>query len=99
MSALIEEVRTILRSKQYSIKTEKAYLDWIKRFIRFHDYQHPKSMGKTQVEEFLSHLATHRRVSAATQNLALCSLFLNAFIRGRHSNCARATWPQRFKNN
>jgi len=74
MSELIEEVRVILRSKQYSIRTEKAYLDWIRRFIRFHDYQHPKSMGKTEVEEFLSHLAANRKVSAATQNQALCGL-------------------------
>jgi len=52
-----------------------SYCDWIIRFVKFHGYQkHPKDMGKSEIEAFLSHLATHRRVSASTQRQALNAL-------------------------
>lgn len=58
----------------YSLRTEEAYVDWIKRFILFHDKRHPRDLGAPAVEAFLTHLATDRNVSANTQNQALAAL-------------------------
>lgn len=74
MSPFIESIRVVLRTKQYSLKTEKSYLYWVRYFIRFHHLKHPKEMGNQEVEAFLSHLAVARGVSAATQNQALCAI-------------------------
>ncbi|WP_268408670.1 phage integrase N-terminal SAM-like domain-containing protein, partial [Alteromonas sp. a30] len=60
--------------KHYSLQTEKSYLAWIRRFIRFHDLKHPKDLFNAEIEQFLSHLSLNRQVSAATQNQALCAL-------------------------
>ena len=67
---LLEQVRAKLRVKHYSIRTEEAYLDWIKRFILFHDKRHPADMAALEVEAFLTDLAVTRKVSASTQNQA-----------------------------
>lgn len=74
MSPFIESIRAVIRTKQYSLKTEKSYLYWVKYFIRFHHLKHPNEMGNREVEAFLSHLAVVRGVSAATQNQALCAI-------------------------
>lgn len=74
MSPFIEAVRTELRTKRYSLQTEKSYLTWIRSFIRFHDRKHPKDLSNCEIEQFLNHLAVNRQVSAATQNQALCAL-------------------------
>ncbi len=71
---LLERVHEIIRRKHYSIRTEQAYVDWIKRFILFHDKRHPKDLGATEVEAFLTHLAVDRDVSASTQNQAQSAL-------------------------
>ena len=63
-----------LRVKHYSLRTEKTYVDWIKRYIWFHDKRHPQEMGAAEVEAFLSHLAVERSVSASTQNQAKSAL-------------------------
>ena len=68
---LLDQVRSRLRVKHYSIRTEQVYVDWIKRFIWFHDKRHPKDMGAEEVEKFLTHLAVKGKVSASTQNQAL----------------------------
>jgi len=61
----------------FSLRTEDAYLHWIRRFIFFHGTKHPREMGSPQVQAFLSHLATGARVAASTQNQVLsASLFL-----------------------
>jgi len=74
---LLDQVRERLRVKHYSLRTEDAYLHWIRRFILFHGKRHPREMGGAQVEAFLSHLATEERVASSTQNQALSSvLFL-----------------------
>ena len=65
---LLDQVRYVLRTKHYSMKTEEAYLHWIKRFILFHNKRHPKEMGETEINEFLTHLAVKEKVSASTQN-------------------------------
>lgn len=67
-------MRNKLRVNHYSIRTEQTYLDWIKRFIFFHDKQHPKNLGAKQVEDFLTHLAVAGKVSASTQNQAKSAL-------------------------
>ncbi|MCF6436243.1 integron integrase [Pseudoalteromonas sp. MMG022] len=80
-SPFLESVRVELRTRRYSLKTEKAYLHWIKRFILFNDKRHPEAMSNVEIERFLNHLACNRLVSAATQNLALCAIiFLYRYI-------------------
>jgi integron integrase len=71
MSKLLDEVRNILRVHHYAMKTEKSYVQWIKRFIIFHKKRHPIEMGKLEVEEFLTWLAVKRQVAPSTQNQAL----------------------------
>jgi integron integrase len=71
---LLDRVRDKIRLKHYSIRTEQAYVDWIKRFIRFHGKQHPANLGPMEVEAFLTDLAAVRRVAASTQNQAKSAL-------------------------
>jgi integron integrase len=71
---LLDRVRWHLRVKHYSIRTEQAYVDWIRRFILFHDKRHPEDMAEEEISAFLTHLAVHRHVAASTQNQALCAL-------------------------
>jgi integron integrase len=93
-------VRQALRTKHYSLRTEEAYLRWIKRFILFHNKRHPRDMGRVEVEQFLSDLAVTRHVAAATQNQALSALlFLYQDILhqdiGWVEDVVRAKMPQR----
>ncbi len=67
---LMDQVREVLRFHHYAYSTEKAYVDWILKYIRFNGKRHPKDMGKAEIERFLSHLAVNRQVSASTQNQA-----------------------------
>lgn len=71
---LLDQVRAAIRVRHYSIRTEQAYADWIRRFILFHGKRHPAEMGADEVAAFLSHLAVQRRVSASTQNQAKSAL-------------------------
>jgi len=71
MSQLLDEVRNTLRVHHYAMKTEKSYVQWIKRFILFHNKTHPANMGKPEVEQFLTWLAVVRKVAPSTQNQAL----------------------------
>jgi len=71
---LLEQVRQSLRVKHYSLRTEEAYLYWIRYFIRFHKKRHPKEMSGKEVEAFLTHLALDRKVSPSTQNQALSAI-------------------------
>ncbi len=73
-SPFMTEVRNTLRVKRYSYKTEQAYCYWIKYFIRYHQMKHPQYLGSDHVKQFLTYLAVHRRVAAATQNQALNAL-------------------------
>ena len=65
---LLDQVRDIIRRRHYSIRTEQAYVDWIKRFILYHDKRHPRDMAEEEVTEFLTHLARDRKVASSTQN-------------------------------
>lgn len=73
-SPLLARVRAVIRVRHYSIRTETAYVHWIKRFIRFHRMKHPEQMGAEEVKRFLTWLAVDRNVAASTQNQALNAL-------------------------
>jgi integron integrase len=78
---LLDQVRETLRVKHYSYRTEHTYLDWIKRFIIFHNKRHPKEMGAEEVQEFITYLANERNIAASTQNQALSAIvFLYKYV-------------------
>jgi len=96
----LDQVRTALRVRHYSYRTEQSYVDWIRRFILFNDKRHPKDMGTEEVVAFLSDLATRGGVSPSTQNQALAALlFLYRGVLGRELEGlearVRATAPRR----
>ena len=83
-SPFLEEVRSAVRVRHYSLRTEDAYLGWVKRFILFHGKRHPGEMGEAEVGAFLTDLAVRGRVAPATQNQALNALvFLYKVVLGR----------------
>lgn len=65
---LLDQVRAVIRLKGRKLSTEKEYINWIKRFILFHNKRHPKEMGEKEINEFLAHLVINNNVSASTQN-------------------------------
>jgi len=71
---LMDQVRGALRRRNYSPRTEQAYVKWILRYINFHGQRHPAELGNEELVEFLNHLAVKRRVAASTQNQALCAI-------------------------
>jgi site-specific recombinase XerD len=71
---LLDQVRDTLRTKHYAYRTEEAYVDWIRRYILFHDKRHPQDMAEADVQAFLTHLAVEGHVAASTQNQALSAL-------------------------
>ena len=71
---LLDQVRDAIRMKHYSYRTEETYVQWIRRYILFHDKRHPNEMGVSEIEAFLTHLAVQQNVAAATQNQALSAL-------------------------
>jgi hypothetical protein len=88
---LLDQVRDTIRLKHYSIRTEEAYVNWIRRFILFHDKRHPKEMGGKEVEAFLTHLAVEGHVAASTQNQALSALlFLYRDVLRKEIDCSIA---------
>lgn len=80
---LLDAVRERIRYRHYSYRTEQAYVEWVRRFVRFHDRRHPRDMGAREIEAFLSHLANERDVAASTHNQALSALlFLYGEVLG-----------------
>lgn len=80
---LLEQTRQVLRTFHYSVRTEENYIQWIRRFIFFHNKRHPKDMGEKEVRAFLTHLAVDKHVAASTQNQALSAiLFLYKRVLG-----------------
>ncbi len=71
---LLDEVRNVIRLRHYSIRTEEAYVNIIRRFIIFHHKRHPKEMGVDEIRQYLSNMATNGNVAASTQNVALAAL-------------------------
>jgi len=68
---LLDQVHDVIRKRHYSIRTEQAYVQWIRRLIIFHGKKHPKDMGEKEISQYISHLATDKKVSSSTQNQAL----------------------------
>jgi len=97
---ILDQLRDKIRRYNYSIRTEKAYIDWNKRFIIFHNKKHPLEMGATEVEQFLTHLAVKGKVAASTQNQAMSAiLFLYKEVLdtdpGFIQNVKRAKKPEK----
>lgn len=97
---LLEQVRRRLRVRHYSVRTEQAYVGWIRRFILANGKRHPRQMGRREVEAFLTCLATKGEVAAGTQNQALSALlFLYREVLGMQlpwmENMVRAKRPRR----
>jgi hypothetical protein len=78
----MEQVRGVLRLHHYALRTEQAYCDWIRRYVKFHGMKSREDLldGKRKVEAFLTHLAVEGEVAASTQNQALNALL---FLYGR----------------
>jgi integron integrase len=78
---LLDQVRDALRVKHYAYNTEESYVQWIRRYILFHNKRHPKDMAEPEVQAFLTHLAVQANVAASTQNQALSALlFLYRYV-------------------
>jgi integron integrase len=96
---LLDLVRHTIRVKHFSYRTEKAYVYWVERYIRYHGIRHPNTMGTAEVEQFLTHLAVDGRVAASTQNQALGALlFLYRDVMQMEIgalNAVRARRPER----
>ena len=71
---LLDQVRDVIRKKHYSIRTEQAYVNWMRQYILFHKKRHPKDMGEKEISKYISHLTTDQKVAASTQNQALNAL-------------------------
>ena len=95
-SILLQAVHNKARLKRLSPRTERVYRSWILRFIRYHGLRHPRELGPAEVADFLTHLATERKVAASTQTQALCALvFLFRTVLGRPlGRLAEMTWAQ-----
>jgi integron integrase len=71
---LLDQVRNAIRVRHYSIRTEEAYVGWVRRYVVFHGKRHPAELGAAEVSAFLTHLAVRGKVAASTQNQALNAL-------------------------
>ena len=71
---LLDQVRHQVRYRHYSIRTEEAYVHWVRAFIRYHGLRHPAELSRSEVESFLAWLAAERQVSASTHRQALSAL-------------------------
>ncbi|MFI5395830.1 MAG: integron integrase [Candidatus Binatia bacterium] len=97
---LLDQVRDAIRTRHMSLRTEEAYVHWIKQYILFHHKRHPAEMGPAEITQFLTALAVERHVSASTQNQALAALlFLYRQVFGRDpgwlAGLVRAKRPRR----
>lgn len=98
-SPFLESVRQAIRLRHYSVRTEQAYIGWIKQYILFNNKKHPADMAENEVTRFLSHLACEKNVAAATQNQAfsaLCFLYKEVLHRPLSEiNAVRAKRPSK----
>jgi len=96
---LLDQVRSAIRLKHYSYRTEQAYVLWITQYILFHNKRHPKDMGEKEIKQFLNNLAVNKNVAASTQNQALCALvFLYKYVLNVNlGDFGQITWAKRPK--
>jgi integron integrase len=97
---LFDEVRAVARMRHLSLRTEQAYVSWIKRYIFFHQKRHPREMGEAEIRAFISHLAVDKHIAASTQTVALSALlFLYRDVLKQElpyvANIERAQKPKR----
>jgi integrase len=97
---LFEVAREKIRTRHLALRTEQVYLQWMRRYVKFHGRRHPRDMGPTEVEAFLTHLAVGAKVGASTQNQALQALlFLYRYVLDIElpwlENITRASRPKR----
>src|SRR6202167_1361139 len=97
---LFEVARERIRTRHLAFRTERAYLQWMRRYVKFHGCRHPRDMGPAEVEAFLTHLAVAAKVGASTQNQALQALlYLYRHVLGIElpwlDNVTRASRPRR----
>lgn len=97
---LLDRVRIAIRARHYSLRTEEAYVGWVRRFVIFNGKRHPETMGEKEINAFLTDLAVRRRVAASTQNQALSAvLFLYREVLEmpfpKLENVVRAKRPRR----
>ncbi|MFN8382836.1 MAG: integron integrase [Anaerolineales bacterium] len=71
---LLDQFRDNIRLKQYSPRTEKTYIHWVREYILFHNKRHPREMGVPEINQFITHLVVDRKASASTQNQAISSI-------------------------
>ncbi len=84
MAKLLDQIRHAVRTRQYSIRTERTYIYWVRQFVRYHSMRHPRELGEQDVAAFLNHLAVRRNVAPNTQRTALNALvFLFVHVLGR----------------
>lgn len=95
---LLDQFRDELRLDHYALSTEKAYVDWVYRYIIFYNKRHPAEMGAGEIKKFLTHLAVERHVAASTQNQALCGLlYFYRKVLKRKIDHVDMDWAQRPK--
>lgn len=83
MAKLLKSVREVIRLKNYSLRTETAYVTWIRKFVAYHNNTHPKNLGAEDIKSFLTHIVMERNVSASTQNQALNAIvFMYKYVLG-----------------
>ncbi len=97
---LLDQVRETIRVKHYSYRTEQTYVEWIKRFIFFHQKRHPKDMGPEEIQAYITYLANERKVASSTQNQALSAImFLYKYVLQKEiilpSDIIRPNRPER----
>ncbi len=97
---LLDQVRRACRTRHLSLRTEKAYVRWVQRYVHYHGLRHPRDLAEANVRAFLEHLAVDRQVAASTQNQALSALlflYRNVLERplGDLGEVVRARRPKR----
>jgi len=96
---LLERLRTTIRTKNYSYRTEQTYVHWVRRFILFHNKRHPQTMGENEIAQFINYLATKENVSASSQNQALCSIvFLYKNVLRKEIGDIKILWAKKPKH-
>ena len=97
-SKLLDDIRSAIRVRHYSRRTEEAYLKWIKQYILFHQKKHPIEMGEAEINAFLTHLAVKQNIAASTQNQALCAIiFMYKNVLNKDIGELSLVWAQRPK--
>ncbi|NOZ60243.1 MAG: integron integrase [Calditrichaeota bacterium] len=93
---LLDQLRSTIRTKHYSYRTEQTYVYWVKRFILYHGKRHPQTMSENEISQFINYLATKENVSASTQNQALCSIiFLYKNVLHQEIGDVKILWAKK----